>query len=212
MIHSLVLSKEQQRLMKSILKSKNINFPNTNDLLDARKQLRPDIIPTPDKKGVQVDYKSLVEQTIEAHVLQVENDHDMPLSCLDKIEVGLKDGCDGAGSQTVMKSKDALDSAPNMFVYGIIPLYIKINDNMIWKNPIPNSPECLRPVYLVREKEDNPTLIDYVIKSTDSACDKINNDGLVIKTLSTSVNASVVIKDTMKDLKMKKKIVWTWWC
>ena len=47
-----------------------------------------------------------MEQTIEAHVLQVEKDHGMPLSCSDKIEVGLKDGCDGAGSQTVMKSKD----------------------------------------------------------------------------------------------------------
>ena len=72
------------------------------------KKLRPDIIPTPDKKGVMVDYKSLVKQTVEAHVLQVEKDHGMPLSCSDKIEVGLKDGCDGAGSQTVMKSKDAL--------------------------------------------------------------------------------------------------------
>ena len=206
MIHSLVLSKEQQRLMKRILKSKNINFPNTNDLLDARKKLRPDIIPTPDKKGVMVEYKSLVKQTVEAHVLQVEKDHGMPLSCSDKIEVGLKDGCDGAGSQTVMKSKAALDSASNMFVYGIIPLYVKVNDNMIWKNPIPNSPECLRPVYLVREKEDNTVLIDYVIKSTDSARDKINNDGLVINTSSTSISASVVIKDVMKDLKIKKKL------
>ena len=39
MIHSLVLSKEQQRLMKSILKSKRIHFPNTDELLDARKKL-----------------------------------------------------------------------------------------------------------------------------------------------------------------------------
>ena len=105
-----------------------------------------------------------------------------------------------------MKSKDTLNSAPNMFVYGIIPLYVKVNDNMIWKNLIPNSPECLRPVYLVREKEDNPVLIDHVIKSTDSACDKINNNGLVINTFSTSMNTSVVIKDTMKDLKIKKSL------
>ena len=81
-----------------------------------------------------------------------------------------------------------------------------MNDNMIWKNLIPNSAECLRPVYLVREKEDNPFLIDHVIKSTDSACDKINNDGLVINTFSTSIDASVIIKDTMKDLKIKKKL------
>ena len=99
-----------------------------------------------------------------------------------------------------MKSKDTINLAPNMFVYGIIPLYVKVNDNMIWKKLIPNSPKCLRPVYLVCEKEDNPFLIDHVIKSTDSACDKINNNGLVINTFSTSINTSVVIKDTMKDL------------
>ena len=98
-----------------------------------------------------------------------------------------------------------------MFVYGIIPLYIKVNDNMIWKNPIPNSPECLHPVYLVREKENNLVLIDYVIKSTDTACDKINNDGLVINTFSISVNTSVAIKDTMKDFKKNEVFVWTWW-
>ena len=99
-----------------------------------------------------------------------------------------------------MKSKDALNSAPNMFVYGIIPLYVKVNDNMIWKKLIPSSPKCLRPVYLVRGKEDNPFLIDHVIKSTDSTCDKINNNGLIINTFSTSINTSVVIKDTVKDL------------
>ena len=39
-----------------------------------------------------------------------------------------------------------------------------------------------------------------------SAHDKINNDGLLINTFSTAVNTSVVIKDTMKDLKIKKSL------
>ena len=60
-------------------------------------------------------------------------------------------------------------------------------------------------MYLVHEK-DNPFLIDHVIKSTDSACDKINNNGLVINTFSTSIDASAIIKDTMKDLNIKKKL------
>ena len=59
---------------------------------------------------------------------------------------------------------------------------------------------------LSAEKEDNPFLIDHVINSIDSACDKINNNGLVINTFSTSMNISVVIKDTMKDLKIKKSL------
>ena len=205
-MHSLVLSKEQLRLMKRMLKSKNIYFPNTTELLEARKRLRPTISPTPDSKGVMVDYKTLVKQTVEAHVLQIEKEYGMILSCTDKIEVGLKDGCDGAGSQSVMKSKNAIGSAPNMFVYGIVPLYVKVNDNMTWKNPVPNSPECLRPVYLVREKENDSVLIDYVIQSTDSARDKINQDGIVVKAHSNTVNTTVVLKDSMKDLKMKKAL------
>ena len=39
-----------------------------------------------------------------------------------------------------------------------------------------------------------------------TAYDKINNNGLVINTFSTSMNTSVVIKDTMKDLKIKKSL------
>ena len=77
---------------------------------------------------------------------------------------------------------------------------------MTWKNPVPNSPECLRPVYLVREKENDSVLIDYVIQSTDSARDKINQDGIVVKAHSNTVNTTVVLKDSMKDLKMKKAL------
>ena len=127
-MHSLVLSKEQLRLMKNMLKSKHIYFPNTNELLEARKRLKSTISSTPDSRGVMVDYKSLVKQTVEAHVIQIEKEYGMNLSCTDKIEIGLKDGCDGAGSQSVMKSLSAIGSAPNMFVYGIVPLYIKVND------------------------------------------------------------------------------------
>ena len=84
-MHSLVLSKEQLRLMKRMLKSKNIYFPNTTELLEARKRLRPTISPTPDSKGVMVDYKPLVKQTVEAHVLQIEKEYGMILSCTDMI-------------------------------------------------------------------------------------------------------------------------------
>ena len=73
--------------MKNILKSKNIKFPCTTDLLDARKKLRPEIVPTPDSNGVMVNYKTLVSQTVEDHVLQVEKEHGMSLCCSDKIDV-----------------------------------------------------------------------------------------------------------------------------
>ena len=42
---SLKLTKDQMRKMKSYLSSKGVFFPNTNDLLEARKRLHPTISP-----------------------------------------------------------------------------------------------------------------------------------------------------------------------
>ena len=120
---------------------------------------------TPDGKGVCVNYVDLVTQTIEAQIKAAGLDCVLPN---DKTEVMLKHGCDGAGCQTVWKSTKMNASAPNMFVYGIIPLRITINSQETWKNPPPNSPDYLRPVYLIREKENDEDLISYVISSTDT--------------------------------------------
>lgn len=200
-MHTLVLTKEQLRLFKNILKSKNIIFPNTNELLEARKKLRPVITQTQDNKGVCVNYKDLVNQTITAQMDLL--DHKFKPN--DKIDFILKDGCDGAGSQTVNKSKEMKDAAPNMFVYGIIPLQININGNVVWKNPTPNSPECLRPVYLIREKEDDEELKEYVITSTDAARSSLNAEGMVVVLKNNqAINVGIKIMDTMKDLKLKK--------
>ena len=97
-----------------------------------------------------------------------------------KIEFVLKDGCDGAGSQSVHKSKCMINAASNMFVYGVVALQVKVNSELVWQNPSPNSPDHLRPVYLVREKENDETLINYVIAHTDSSRNKLNKEGLVL--------------------------------
>ena len=91
-----------------------------------------------------------------------------------------------------------------MFVYRIIPLSIKRNSKIIWRNQIPNSSECLRPVYLIREKENDHVLLNYVLTSTDNARDTINKNGLFLSFDDISLNISITIKDTMKDLKLKK--------
>ena len=100
-MHTLVLTKEQLRLFKNILKSRNISFPNTNDLNEARKKLRPIVNSTPDNKGVFVNYKELVKQTVTSQIEELGLD----LSPRDKLSFLLKDGCDGAGSQTVNKTQ-----------------------------------------------------------------------------------------------------------
>lgn len=53
------------RLMKSILSSKGIHFPNTTELNEAGKKLRPIVRLILDGK-VSVDYKKLVIETGES--------------------------------------------------------------------------------------------------------------------------------------------------
>ena len=63
LMHGLTLTKEQMRTMKSYLATKGVVFPNTNDLLQARKKLRPIIKSELNNDGVSVDYVDLIEMT-----------------------------------------------------------------------------------------------------------------------------------------------------
>ena len=49
------------RNMRYMLENEGIKFPTTNELLDARKKLRPTITSTLNDRGVTVDYKELVQ-------------------------------------------------------------------------------------------------------------------------------------------------------
>ena len=121
-----------------------------------------------------------------------------------------KDGCDGAGQQTTMKSKDMVDSKHHMFQYGLVPLKMvcaRASEEMImWLNESPNSQLAVRPVYLIREEETNIELMDEVIKSTDKARDKLNEEGMVVNFDGLKVDMRFDIKDSMKDLKLKRNI------
>ena len=98
-MHSLTLSKEQMRKLHHIMASKGIYFPTTNELLEARKNLRPVITPVLDGKGVQVRYNELVQMTAES-ILKVVS-IDKPLGEDGNLEIVFKDGCDGVGQQVV---------------------------------------------------------------------------------------------------------------
>lgn len=58
---SLKLTKDQTRKMKSYLSSKGVFFPNTNDLLEARKRLHPTISPELNSDGDQTTTSSLLK-------------------------------------------------------------------------------------------------------------------------------------------------------
>ena len=60
----------------------------------------------------------------------------------------------------------------------------------------------VRPIYLIREVETNDELLELVIKSTDTARNKLN-EGLCIKyNETTSLDINFFIQDIMKDLKL----------
>lgn len=151
MMHSLTLSREQMRKMRHILASKGVYFPTSNELLEARKKLRPAITPVLDGQGVQVQYKDLVKMTVES-VLSVAL-KDKTLDDSGVLQMVFKDGGDGAGQQVVWNSKSMLDCKENMFQYGLTPLRLshKTDDTIkvLWMNHTPNASRTLRPLFLI---------------------------------------------------------------
>ena len=110
------------------------------------------------------------------------------------------------------------EEAEHIFQYGIIPLKLVRNFDgqveILWQNKVPNSSRSLRPIYLIREKETEEDLLDFVIKETDRVRKDLNSNGLLVSINSgNEVNedeSEVEIyqvhcdmRDTMKDLKFK---------
>ena len=208
MMHALTLSRDQLRLMRNILISKGIYFPTSNELLEARKKLRPVISPVLENRGVGVDYTSLIKMTITSIVSLV------PKEDLDggTLEMTFKDGCDGAGQQVVWNAKTMVDAEHNIFQYGITPLKLVRRSTLdgstsiLWENEAPNSCRTLRPLYLIRLKETNEDLLRMVIPTTDKVRADLATEGICITVDGRGYDVKVVIRDTMKDLKFKKHI------
>ena len=209
--HNLTLSREQIRKTRYVLQNKNVYFPTSNELNDARKKLRPVVETTLSDKGVKVDYTALVEMTTESILKTVIEECKFEPKPGDNYKIFFKDGCDGAGQQTTMKSKDMVNSKHHMFQYGLVPLRTLCiratkEEEVMWINESPNSQLSVRPVYLIREEETNQELIEEVIKTTDKARDELNEEGMVVNYGDMKVDMSFDIKDTMKDLKLKRNI------
>ena len=209
-MHTLVLSKEQTRKVRQFLSMKAIKFPTTNELLPVRKSLRPETFPVLDNKGRAVNFTELVSSTITSvfKVVAAENpnfDHQAG-----DMTMNFKDGGDGAGTMPFLKSKKAVDDDDHMFQYGLIPLKLTQQlhgkEEVVWRNTVPNAARSLRPIYLIREKENNPSLLDLVIKNTDQARNNLNENGIDVVVDKQSHHVLCNIKDSMKDLKFKKSI------
>ena len=208
--HNLTLSREQIRKIRYVLQKRKIHFPTTNELNEARKKLRPSVSSVLEGKGVKVSYEELIRKTTESVIQTCIEKGTFERSEGDEYKMFFKDGCDGAGQQTRMKSKKMVDSEHHIFQYGVTPLKLTCTRNhvemVLWLNPSPNSQFAVRPVYLIREKETNEELLDEVIVTTDKARDHLNKEGMVIDFDGSAVDMKFDIKDTMKDLKLKRYI------
>ena len=237
-MHCMALSKEDMRQTRYFLKQKEIEFPTTNKLLPVRQSLRSPTFPVLDGKGRGLDIKELVVHTASSIIKIVKEDNPNRNRLLDCLKLHLKDGGDGAGSMPSLRSKkkpkanndtDADDScvgeedddsdededeAEHMFQYGIIPLKLVRNidgqEEIYWQNKVPNSARSLRPIYLIREKETEDNLLDFVIKETDRVRKDLNSNGLLVPICLNNEevyhHVTCDMRDTMKDLKFRKAI------
>ena len=103
--HNLTLSQDQIRKIRYMMMEKNIKFPTTNELNQARKNLRPVISIALGGKRVKVDYVELIRNTTES-IIKICIEGSFEKLEGDSYEIFFKDGCDGAGMQTKMKKND----------------------------------------------------------------------------------------------------------
>ena len=214
--HNLTLSRDQIRKLRYMMMEKEITFPTTNELNKARKNLRPVVSIALEGKGVKVNYEELIRHTTESILKICIEEGSFERIEGDSYEMFYKDGCDGAGMQTKMKTNKSpenqkSDSEHHIFQYGITPLKLictraSSKTEVMWENKSPNSQFTVRPVYLIRETETNEELQNEVITTTDRARDKLNSEGMVIDFAGSAVDMKFNIKDTMKDLKMKRNL------
>ena len=75
--------------------------------------------------GVAVDYKELVKLTTASVIDAINARSLVQLNPVHTYRMYYKDGCDGAGSQSVWKSKSMAGMKQNIFQYSIVPLRLE---------------------------------------------------------------------------------------
>ena len=114
LMHDLTLTKTQMRTMKSYEAAKGMFFPNTDELLKAREKLRPVIQNELEGDGVSVDYVNVIEMTSSSLINVIKKKNADSIVTGKELTIVYKDGCDGAGSQTVWDSVSMKDSSDHI--------------------------------------------------------------------------------------------------
>ena len=146
----------------------NFNFPTRNKVDDYKSSLLPDHVISDDTKT-----SSPVIEVIENTVNSLCNLSDKPE--ITEVYVSAKYGLDGSGSHSYRHqlSGDAettdTEAKDNNYIGSFwCPLDIKDKDeNVLWKNPLPNSILYARPTALVKAKETRENIKEHFEPTLD---------------------------------------------
>ena len=105
------------------------------------------------------------------------------------------------------KSAEMIGASDHLFQYSVVPLTVQQGSKVLWKNASPNSSTGCRPAYLLRASEDDAHVIDLVFPATDGQREELQKLSLhIVSKTNQCYVVNHVIHDTMKDLKLKKKL------
>ena len=150
----------------------NVELPTRNAIDDEREKLCPKIISQEIKSFVT--YPDLIQDTVSGIIDCT--DSTIELSQDVKLYLEAKTGIDGSGSHKarhqLVDIDKSLDENPhldptiykNFLLCCVCPLSLslvspgKSEKVLIWKNPVPNSINCNRPLCLIRTNETRPVI------------------------------------------------------
>ena len=162
MMYNLNLSTNQYQELRLFLMKFKFEIPprNLNDVY--KKSLLPNI--TSDTIKTECHIKELVTNTVSS--LLVACNWEDPSPTPSTLSITSKFGLDGSGSHNIRHQKANEEDVPGTTSISYIgafwcPLMLKVKDEVVWDNPLPNSTLYCRPVCLMHGKEERKNIEEH---------------------------------------------------
>ena len=200
LLDMLEIGKRKYTKLRQHLLSSNIEFPAYQKVAEYRNDiiLRSSIhlYPNPSAPiGVCVPYAKYVEHTfirILANLSPLVEDFPLTFQ--------IADGLDGSGSHTIYNHQNTNTSTKSYILFCFKPVVIKSSTGKeLWRNTIPNSPFCQRPVFLCAAKENQENIKQFMDDIINPDKDRMKNEGFAMPNMG---HISVDIIRSMFDGKM----------
>ncbi len=202
MMYNLDLSlNTYQELRLNLLKS-GIDLPTRNAVDIYKKTLLPKSIEVEATK-TSCPIKEVITQTVEA-IVNVAGAATTELQQTGGVVVDSKFGLDGSGSHQIRhqsaEGDDSVEQGSNYIAAFWCPLEVKIGEDVIWTNILPNSVLYARPICLIRAKENRQSVAEH-FKPIITQLKQLE-DGASISLNSQDVTLSLNAEVSMIDGKM----------